>query len=147
MPRVLVISFKNIYFFWNIKNYFWNIKNSDIITLFEGNLAKSKNLVKIVNIIIDKENQYIFQTTWGIAMNFSRKMCFMIILKVTKKQNFFFSLEKTVFSFVKTTSCTNYMILTISLFHLFLVPVRRHGSKIKSSICFQFHIFGMDFLI
>ena len=58
------------------------------------NVKKSKQLMKLAN--IDKENLYIFQTTWGSSMKFSGKMCLVIILKVTKKQGFTPSLENTV---------------------------------------------------
>ena len=49
--------------------------------------------MKIVN--IDRENLHIFWTTSGVSMKFSVKMWLMIILKVTKKQGFTFSLKDT----------------------------------------------------
>ena len=50
-------------------------------------------LMKIAN--TDREILHNFWTTWGISMKFWGKMCLMIILKVTKKQSFTFSLEDT----------------------------------------------------
>ena len=52
-------------------------------------------LIKIAN--IDREFLHIFWTTWGNSMKFSGKMCFEIILKVTKNQSFTLSLEDTFF--------------------------------------------------
>ena len=52
-------------------------------------------LMKIAN--IDREILHNFWTTWGISMKFSGKMCFMIILKVTKNQGFTLSSEDTFF--------------------------------------------------
>ena len=54
---------------------------------------KSENLIKIVNIA--KENLHIIQTTCGISINISGKMCLIIILKVIKKQSFTLFLENT----------------------------------------------------
>ena len=51
--------------------------------LQQGNVKKSKKFMKIVK--IDEENLQIFQTTRGISMKFSGKMCLMIILKIKKK--------------------------------------------------------------
>ena len=51
--------------------------------------------MKIAN--IDREFLHIFWTTWGNSMKFSEKMCFEIILKVTKNQGFTLSLEDTIF--------------------------------------------------
>ena len=42
--------------------------------------------MKIAN--IDREFFYIFSPTWGNSMKFSGRMCFEIILKVTKKTEF-----------------------------------------------------------
>ena len=47
--------------------------------------------MKIAN--IDRESFHIVWTTLGISMKFSEKMCLMIMLKVTKNQDFTFSLE------------------------------------------------------
>ena len=44
---------------------------------------------------IDRESIHIFWTTWGISMKFSDKMWLMIMLKVTKKQDFTLSSEDT----------------------------------------------------
>ena len=46
---------------------------------------------------IDVEFLHIFWTTWGNSMKFSGKMCFKIILKVTKKQGSTLSIEDTFF--------------------------------------------------
>ena len=51
--------------------------------------------MKIVN--IDRESLHVFWTTWGISMRFSGKIWLMIILKVTKKQDFTLSLEDIFF--------------------------------------------------
>ena len=51
--------------------------------------------MKIAN--VDKEFLHIFWTIWGNSMKFSGKMCFKIILKVTKNQGFTLSLEDTFF--------------------------------------------------
>ena len=53
-----------------------------LVYLQQGNVKKSKKLMKLAN--IDEENLHIFQTTLGISMKFSGKMCLMIILKVKK---------------------------------------------------------------
>ena len=52
-------------------------------------------LMKIAN--IDREILHISWTTWGNLMKFSRKMCFKVILKATKKKGFTLSLEDTIF--------------------------------------------------
>ena len=52
-------------------------------------------LMKIAN--IDRESLHNFWTTQGISMKFTEKMCFMIILKVTKNQHLNLSLEDTLF--------------------------------------------------
>ena len=57
---------------------------TSLVFLQQGNVKKSKTLIKIVN--IENENLHIFWTTWGISMKFSGKTWLMIILKVTKKQ-------------------------------------------------------------
>ena len=49
--------------------------------------------MKIAN--TDKEFPHIFWTPWGNSMKVSGKMCFKIILTVTKNQGF--SLEDTFF--------------------------------------------------
>ena len=46
---------------------------------------------------IDREFPHILWTTWGNSMKFSGKMCFKIVLKVTKKQGFTLLLENTFF--------------------------------------------------
>ena len=57
-----------------------------------------KNWGKLMEIAnIDREILHIFWTTWGNSIKFSGKMCFRIILKVTKKQGFTLSLEDTIF--------------------------------------------------
>ena len=67
---------------------------TSLVCLQQGNVEKSKKLMKIVN--IDEENLQIFRTTQGISMKFSGKMYLMIILKIQKKQGFSLSLENTV---------------------------------------------------
>ena len=55
---------------------------------------KKKKTMKLAN--INKENIRIFQTTWGILMNFLEKLYLTIMLEVTKNQGFIFSLLNTV---------------------------------------------------
>ena len=50
--------------------------------------------MKLAN--IDKIILHIFQTIWEISMEFSGKMCFMIISKFTESQGFTLSVENTV---------------------------------------------------
>ena len=50
--------------------------------------------MKIVN--IEEENVQIFQTNWEISIKFSEKTWLMIILKVTKNQDFSLSLVNTI---------------------------------------------------
>ena len=54
-----------------------------------------KNWWKLDN--IDREFLHIFWKTWGDSMKFSGKMCLKIILKLTKNQGFFLSLQDTLF--------------------------------------------------
>ena len=58
-----------------------------------------KKLIKLGN--IDEENLHIFQTTRRISLMFSRKMCLMIMFKVTKKQRLYPLYRK--YSFRKTS--------------------------------------------
>ena len=51
--------------------------------------------MKIAN--IEREFLHIFWTTCGNSMKFSGKMCFEIILKVTKTEGLALSLEDTFF--------------------------------------------------
>ena len=51
--------------------------------------------MKIAN--IDREFLHISWTTWENSMKFSENMCFDIILKVTKSQDFTLSSEDTFF--------------------------------------------------
>ena len=67
---------------------------TSLVCLQQGNVKKSKKLMKIVN--IDKENLQIFRKTQGISKQFSEKMCLMMILKIPKSQGFNLSLENTV---------------------------------------------------
>ena len=53
------------------------------------------NLTKIAN--IGRELFHTFWTTWGNSMNFSGKMCFKIILKVSKNRVLTHSLEDAFF--------------------------------------------------
>ena len=79
----------------NLSEVCWKWKNADIIcckltslvSLYQGNVKKSKKLIKI------DENR----TTWGVSMKFSGKLWLLIILKVTKNQCFTLSLEETFF--------------------------------------------------
>ena len=54
-----------------------------LVSLQHGNVKKSENSMKIVN--IEGEKLHIFGTTQGISMKFSGKIFLMIILKITKK--------------------------------------------------------------
>ena len=54
-----------------------------------------RKLMKIAN--IDREFLYIFWTTRENSMTFSGKICFKIILKVTKNQGSTLSIENTFF--------------------------------------------------
>ena len=67
---------------------------TSLVYLQQGNVKKSKKLIKIVN--TGEDYLHIFQTTTGIFMKLSRKMCLMIILKVTKNHGFTLSLENAV---------------------------------------------------
>ena len=70
-----------------------------LVYLQQGNVKKSKNLMKVVN--INEENCHIFRTTWRNSVKFSRKMCLiMIILKHKKPGLYPFSKKH---SFEKTT--------------------------------------------
>ena len=55
--------------------------------------------MKIVD--IEEGNVQIFQTNWGISIKFSKKSWLMIILNVTKKQDFTLSLIKTILEKLK----------------------------------------------
>ena len=70
-----------------------------LVSLYQGNVKKSEQLMKIVN--IDGEILYIIWTTWGISMKLSGKMWIMIILKVSKNQGF--TLQPRRYTFGKTT--------------------------------------------
>ena len=67
----------------------------DAISFFlqQGNVKKSKKIIKIVN--IEEENLHILSTSWGISIKFSGKMWLMIIIKVTKNQDPNLSLKST----------------------------------------------------
>ena len=56
---------------------------TSLVSLQHGNVKKSENSMKIVN--IEGEKLHIFGTTQGISMKFSGKIFLMIILKITKK--------------------------------------------------------------
>ena len=45
---------------------------TSVVSLWQGNVKKSKKSTKIVN--IEEENLRLFWTTWAILMKFSRKM-------------------------------------------------------------------------
>ena len=64
---------------------------TSLVYLQQGNVKKSKELIKIVN--TGEENLHIFRTTSGISIKYLGKLCLMIILKVTKNQGFMPSLE------------------------------------------------------
>ena len=71
---------------------------TSLVSLQQGNVNKSKKLMKIVD--IEEENLHIFWASWRISMKFSEKMRLMIILLVTKKHDPFS--EKHIFG--KTTA-------------------------------------------
>ena len=70
----------------------------------QGNVKKSKKFMKIVK--IDEENLQIFQTTRGISMKFSGKMCLMIIVKIKKNQGLSLS-EKYSFGVLNSLGLNN----------------------------------------
>ena len=80
------------------------------------NVKNWGKLMKVAN--IDREFLYMFWTTWGNSMKFSGKMCFEIILKVTKNQGFTLSLEGTYFEkpqgVIKMLELSSYGIMTKS---------------------------------
>ena len=83
----------------------------------------SKNqgkLMKIAN--IDKEFLHIFWMTSGNLMKFSGKMCFNIILQVTKHQGFTLSLENKFFEIPEGVKLT-------AKFDLFMFILMRFLSK------------------
>ena len=55
-----------------------------IVYLQQGNVKKSKKLIKLVN--IEEGNFHISGTTSGISIKFSGRMCLLTILKVTKNR-------------------------------------------------------------
>ena len=57
---------------------------TSLVSLQQGNVKKSKKLMKIAN--FDEENLHIFWTSWGFFVKFSGKMWLMIVLKVTKNR-------------------------------------------------------------
>ena len=63
-----------------------------LVCLQQRNVKNSRKLMKIVN--IDEEHLHTFQMTCEISIEFSEKMCLMIVLKVTKNQGFKASLWK-----------------------------------------------------
>ena len=65
---------------------------TSLVYLEQANVKKSKKLLKLAN--IDEENLDVFRMISSISIKLSRKMCLMIILKVTKKQGFTPALEK-----------------------------------------------------
>ena len=88
----------------NILRVCWTWKNTDIIcykltslvSLSQRNVKKSKKLIKSMKLAnFVKESLHIFWTTCGISMKFSGMMWLMIILKVTKNQEFTIALLDT----------------------------------------------------
>ena len=65
---------------------------TSLVYLQQVSVKNSKKLTKILH--INEENLHIFRMNWGISMNFSEKVWFMMILKVTKKQGFTLSLSR-----------------------------------------------------
>ena len=63
-----------------------------LVCLQQRNVKNPRKLMKIVN--IDEEHLHTFQMTCEISIEFSEKMCLMIVLKVTKNQGFKASLWK-----------------------------------------------------
>ena len=59
---------------------------TSLVYLQQGKYQKLRKSLKIVNIV--GENLCIFWTTWWVSMTFPRKMWLIILLKVTKKQDF-----------------------------------------------------------
>ena len=92
-----------------------------LVYLQQGNVKKLKNSMKVVN--IDEENLHIFQTAWGISMNFSGTMYLMITFKVRKKHGFTLSLEKPQWGQMKSPS-------------LFIVNLKRNWSSLGVAIKF-----------
>ena len=86
--------------------------------------------MKIAN--IGKEFLHIFWTTWGNSMKFSGKMCFKIILKVTKNQGSNLSIEDTFFKKPGRLGLITYLLTSMKSFknneRIFLLHV-------KSSFC------------
>ena len=86
------------------------------VSLQQENARGSKKAMKIVN--IEEKSYHIFRTTWEISIKCSGKMWFMIILKVTKNQDFTISHANT-YIFEKTTGrikMDNPSIFTFKLF-------------------------------
>ena len=65
-----------------------------LVSLQQENVKKSEKMIKIVN--IEEENAHIFRKTWGISRKFSEEMWLMMILKVTKNQDFNLSLKNAI---------------------------------------------------
>ena len=65
---------------------------TSLVYLQQVSVKNSKKLTKILH--INEENLHIFRMNWGISMNFSEEVWFMMILKVTKKQGFTLSLSR-----------------------------------------------------
>ena len=64
-----------------------------LVSLQQGNVKKSKKLMKTVN--IEDKNLHVFWTKWVVSMKFPVKMWLTIISKVTKNQGFTLSLKST----------------------------------------------------
>ena len=80
-----------------------NVKKSKKLQIF-GNLfpvlleSPKYNPGKLMKIVsVDKEFLHIFWMSWGNSIKFSGKMCFDIILKVTKNQGFLHCADKFQF--------------------------------------------------
>ena len=82
------------YFFF----FFFGGGGADVMVMLRNPKNRGK-MMKTAN--IDKEFLHILWTTWGNSMKLSVKMCFRLILKVTKNEGFTLSLKDTFFQ--KTT--------------------------------------------
>ena len=83
-----------------VKKCWHHLLWADVIRFFatkkgQRNVKKCEILIKIAD--IDREILNHFWKTWEISMEFSGKMCLMVILKVTKNHGFILSLEDTFF--------------------------------------------------
>ena len=69
---------------------------ADLISLFATRECQKLQKFDENSYNTDEVNLHIFRTPWGTSTKFSGKVCLMIILKVTKNQDFTPFLENTV---------------------------------------------------